>query len=202
MTKIKMCGLTKKEDIDAVNEWKPEYIGFVFAAKSGRFVTASRAKELRELLDPRIQAVGVFVNEKPEVVASLLNENIIDLAQLHGNEGEEYLAHLRTLTDKPLIQAFRVQTKEDVIRACQSSAEQILLDSGAGTGKIFDWRLLAETSRPFFLAGGLNPQNVSEAIRQLHPYAVDVSSGIETDGSKDKEKIAAFAAAVRKEGNL
>lgn len=202
MTKIKMCGLTKKEDIDAVNEWKPEYIGFVFAAKSRRFVTASRAKELRVLLDPRIQAVGVFVNEKPEVVASLLNENIIDLAQLHGNEGEEYLAHLRTLTDKPLIQAFRVQTKEDVIRACQSSAEQILLDSGAGTGKTFDWRMLAETSRPFFLAGGLNPQNVSEAIRQLHPYAVDGSSGIETDGSKDKEKIAAFAAAVRKEENL
>lgn len=202
MTKIKMCGLTKKEDIDAVNEWKPEYIGFVFAAKSRRFVTASRAKELREFLDPQIQAVGVFVNEKPEVVASLLNENIIDLAQLHGNEGEEYLAHLRTLTDKPLIQAFRVQTKEDVIRACQSSAEQILLDSGAGTGKTFDWRMLAETSRPFFLAGGLNPENVSKAIRQLHPYAVDVSSGIETDGSKAKEKIAAFAAAVRKEENL
>ena len=95
-----------------------------------------------------------------------------------------------------------MQTKEDVIRACQSNAEQILLDSGAGTGKTFDWRMLAETSRPFFLAGGLNPQNVSEAIRQLHPYAVDVSSGIETDGSKDKEKIAAFAAAVRKEENL
>lgn len=223
MTKIKMCGLRKSEDIEAVNEWKPDYIGFVFAPKSKRYVTAEQAAELKDHLDPQIQAVGVFVDEAPERVAALLNEGVINLAQLHGSEDEEYLATLRKLTEKPIIQAFRIRTKEDVERAMQSSADEILLDSGAGTGSTFNWEVLrmdraggqamdgeqnlekplcAEETRPYFLAGGLNPQNVTEAIRQLHPYAVDVSSGIETDGSKDREKIAAFVTAVRKENNL
>ena len=156
-------------------------------------------------------------------MAALLKEGVIDLAQLHGSEDEEYLTRLRKLTEKPIIQAFRIRTKEDVERAVQSSADEILLDSGAGTGSTFNWKILrpdqagdpamdeeqkrekalyAEETRHYFLAGGLNPQNVVDAIRQLHPYAVDVSSGIETDGSKDREKIAAFVTAVRKENNL
>ena len=214
MTKIKMCGLRKSEDIEAVNEWKPDYIGFVFAPESRRYVTAEQAAELKDHLDPRIQAVGVFVDEAPERVAALLNEGVIDLAQ-------------------PVIQAFRILSREDVVRAMKSSADEILLDSGAGTGSTFNWEVLriesgydraidaekdgerpfctkrnrekslyAEETRPYFLAGGLNPQNVAEAIRRLHPYAVDVSSGIETDGSKDREKIAAFVTAVRKENSL
>ena len=223
MTKIKMCGLRKPEDIEAVNEWKPDYVGFVFAPKSKRYVTAEQAAELKAHLDPKIQAVGVFVDEAPERVAALLNEGVIDLAQLHGSEDEEYLVKLRKLTEKPIIQAFRIRTKEDAERAMQSSADEILLDSGAGTGSTFNWEMLrtdradgqtmdgernlekslyAEETRPYFLAGGLDPQNVADAIRQLHPYAVDVSSGIETDGSKDREKIAAFVTAVRKENNL
>ncbi len=233
MTKIKMCGLRNLEDIEAVNEWKPDYAGFVFAPESRRYVTAEQAAELKDHLDPRIQAVGVFVDEAPERVAALLNQGVIELAQLHGSEDEEYLVRLRELTHKPVIQAFRIRTKEDVIRAMQSSADEILLDSGAGTGSTFNWEILciesgydraidaekdgekpfctkrnrekslyAEETRPYFLAGGLNPQNVTEAIRRLHPYAVDVSSGIETDGSKDREKIAAFVTAVRKENSL
>lgn len=223
MTKIKMCGLRKLEDIEAVNECKPDYAGFVFAPESRRYVTAEQAAELKDYLDPQIQAVGVFVDEAPEKVAALLNEGVIDLAQLHGSEDEEYLVKLRKLTEKPIIQAFRIRTKEDVIRAMQSSADEILLDSGAGTGSTFNWEILcmdraggqamdgeqnrekslyAEETCPYFLAGGLNPQNVTEAIRRLHPYAVDVSSGIETDGSKDREKIAAFVTAVRKENSL
>ncbi len=223
MTKITMCGLRKTEDIEAVNEWKPDYVGFVFAPRSKRYVTAEQAAKLKDYLKPQIQAVGVFVDEAPEKVAALLNEGVIDLAQLHGSEDEEYLARLRKLTEKPIIQAFRIRTKEDVERAMQSSADEILLDSGAGTGSTFNWEILRtnragdqamdgeqkrekslhiEKIRPYFLAGGLNPQNVAEAIQRLHPYAVDVSSGIETDGSKDREKIAAFVTAVRKENNL
>ena len=223
MTKIKMCGLRKPEDIEAVNEWKPDYVGFVFAPKSKRYVTAEQAAELKDHLNPQIQAVGVFVDEAPERVAALLNEGVIDLAQLHGSEDEKYLVKLRKLTEKPVIQAFRIRTKEDVERAMESSADEILLDSGAGTGSTFNWEILrtdqadgqamdgeqnrekslyVQETRPYFLAGGLDPQNVADAIRQLHPYAVDVSSGIETDGSKDREKIAAFVTAVRKENNL
>ncbi len=223
MTKIKMCGLRKPEDMEAVNEWKPDYVGFVFAPRSKRYVTAEQAAKLKDYLKPQIQAVGVFVDEAPERVAALLNEGVLDLAQLHGNEDEAYIASLRRLTQKPILQAFRIRTKEDVERAMQSSADEILLDSGAGTGSTFNWEILRtnragdqamdgeqkrekslhiEKIRPYFLAGGLNPQNVAEAIQRLHPYAVDVSSGIETDGSKDREKIAAFVTAVRKENNL
>ena len=196
-------------------------------------MTAEQAAELKDHLDPQIQAVGVFVDEAPERVAALLNQGVIELAQLHGSEDEEYLVRLRELTLKPVIQAFRILSREDVVRAMKSSADEILLDSGAGTGSTFNWEVLrmesgydraidaekdgerafctkrnrekslyAEETRPYFLAGGLNPQNVTEAIRQLHPYAVDVSSGIETDGSKDREKIAAFVTAVRKENSL
>ena len=143
--------------------------------------------------------MGVFVNEAPETVADLLNRGVIDAAQLHGREGENYIKHLRTLTNKPVIQAFKVATPQDVARAEQSTADCILLDSGAGSGTTFDWALLRPIRRPYFLAGGLDAQNVADAIRALHPYAVDVSSGIEENGRKDAEKMAAFVAAVRKE---
>ncbi len=123
---------------------------------------------------------------------------MIDIAQLHGGEDREYIKRLRKLTDKPLIQAFRIRAESDIANAGLSSADYVLLDSGAGTGKAFDWRLIQGFKKPFFLAGGLAPDNAGEAVRQLHPYGVDVSSGIETDGVKDKHKMAAFAAAVRK----
>lgn len=199
MTKIKLCGLTRPEDITAANVLEPDFVGFVFAPKSRRCVTAEQAKALRNHLLPSIQAVGVFVDEEPERVATLLEAGIIDLAQLHGREDEDYLARLRALTEKPIIQAFLIKTPNDLERAQSSSADYILLDSGAGTGTTFDWGLLTSVRRPYFLAGGLGPDNVAQAIGFLHPWGVDVSSGIETGGVKDFHKMAAFLAAVRKE---
>lgn len=198
MTKIKLCGLTRLCDIEAANEVAPEYIGFVFAKKSRRHIPPDRAAELKKRLRPGIQAVGVFVNEPAETVAELLSQGIIDIAQLHGSESEEYIKQLRMLTDKPIIKAFRVETGQDVLAAQNSSANMILLDSGSGgTGTVFDWALLQHISRPYFLAGGLGTDNVKEAVEALNPYAVDVSSGIETDGWKDRDKMKEFVRAVR-----
>lgn len=199
MTQIKLCGLSRPCDIEAANELTPQYIGFVFAPKSKRYVTPETAKALKQMLSPNIKAVGVFVNEKPKTIAGLLNNGIIDIAQLHGNESNDSIAQLRKRTDQPIIKAFRIQTASDIVNAEQSSADYVLLDSGAGTGTVFDWALLQNMKRPYFLAGGLGIGNVSHAVKLLHPFAVDVSSGIETDGIKDQTKMAAFVAAVRKE---
>lgn len=214
--KIKICGLTRKKDIDYVNELQPDYIGFVFAPKSHRYVTPEQAGELRRMLRPEITPVGVFVNEALEQVAELLNQGIIEIAQLHGQEDEVYISKLRQLTDKPLIQAFRVKSKADIDRAEQSTADFILLDNGAGgTGETFDWSLLPQIKRSWFLAGGLNPENITQALEQMigaiqdsagsvktsgttMPYGVDVSSGVETDKIKDYEKIKKFIVTVRR----
>lgn len=198
MTQIKLCGLSRQEDVEAANSLKPEYIGFVFAEKSSRYISPAQAKTLKEQLASEIQAVGVFVRETPEAVAELLNSGVIDIAQLHGGESEDYLARLRTLTRRPVIQAFRIENAQDVRNAQRSTADYILLDSGAGgTGTVFDWELLRTVTRPYFLAGGLSIENIERAIQVLHPYAVDVSSGIETNGVKDHIKMKQFVDAVR-----
>lgn len=201
--KIKLCGLTRPCDIEAVNELQPDYIGFVFAKKSRRYVSPEKAEELKAMLAPGIQAVGVFVNEEPEQIAALLEAGTIDVAQLHGQESETEIRRLRELTDHPLIQAFRIDTEQDVERANASTADYVLLDSGAGgTGTVFDWDLLRAIRRPYFLAGGLDTENLGTVKAKLNPYGVDVSSGIETGGYKDKEKMTAFVAAARKEDTL
>lgn len=201
--KIKLCGLTRPCDIEAVNELQPDYIGFVFAKKSRRYVSPEKAEELKAMLAPGIQAVGVFVNEEPEQIVSLLEAGTIDVAQLHGQEGEREIRWLRELTDHLLIQAFRIDTEQDVERANDSTADYVLLDSGAGgTGTVFDWDLLQAIRRPYFLAGGLDTENLGTVKAKLNPYGIDVSSGIETDGYKDKEKMTAFVAAARKEDAL
>ena len=198
MTRIKFCGLSRACDIVAANELMPDYIGFVFAPKSRRYVDEKKAAALRALLHPDILAVGVFVKEETDFIARLLQEGVIDIVQLHGNENESYLEALREKTDKPVIQAFGADSGETVRKAKNSQADFILFDSaGGGTGQIFDWNVLAGVKRPYFLAGGLNAENAEEAVRALHPYAVDVSSGIETNGVKDREKMRKFAAAVR-----
>ena len=198
MTGIKFCGLRREEDILTANELRPDYIGFVFAEKSRRAVTREKAARLRALLRDDIPAVGVFVDAQPETVAFLLEEGIINLAQLHGREDAEYIARLRDLSDKPVIQAFRIRSSGDVKRAEKSSADYVLLDAGAGDGKTFEWELAESVARPCFLAGGLTPENAGEAVERLHPFALDVSSGIETDGVKDPEKMRAFMRAVRR----
>ena len=198
MTKLKLCGLVRICDIEAVNRLNPEYIGFVFAKKSRRYVDPAQARELRARLDKGISPVGVFVNESPEAIAALVRSGIIDVVQLHGSEDEDFLRKLRELVSCPIIKAFSVKTPQDVRIACESSADLILLDSGGGgTGTVFDWDLLEPIRRPWFLAGGLSPENAADAIRRLAPYGVDVSSGIETDGVKDIQKMNDFVRAVR-----
>lgn len=196
--KVKICGLKREVDIAYANATRPDYIGVVFAPKSSRAVTPDEAANLCRKLAPGIDAVGVFVNEPVEHVAELLCQNVIDMAQLHGKEDEAYLAALRQLTAKPLIQAFRIETENDVKRAIRSTADFILLDHGnGGTGKAFDWSLIRDVNRPFFLAGGLDADNVVKAIQLTHPYAVDVSSGVETDHMKDRNKMEKVIEAVR-----
>lgn len=200
MTKVKLCGLSRESDIAAVNKLKPDLVGFVFAKKSKRYVSPERAAQLRALLAPGILAAGVFVNEPVESVAGLLDRGVIDVAQLHGSEDDAYIASLRVLTDKPIFRAFKIKSEDDLPAIESCTADLVLLDSGAGTGKTFDWSLVQSVRRPYFLAGGLDPENVADAIAALHPYGVDVSSGIETDGVKDEVKMAAFVAAARREG--
>ena len=199
MTKIKLCGLRRVCDIEAANALHP---GFVFAAKSRRYISPEKVAELRKYLQTGIQVVGVFVNEEPKQVAGLLNSGVIDIAQLHGEEDNAYIKILRKMSDRPIIQVFRIKMEKDVKRAEESEADMLLLDSGAGRGKVFDWKLIQTIERPYFLAGGITSHNVSEAIQRLHPDGVDVSSSIETDGKKDQKKMAAFVAAVRREEKI
>lgn len=197
MTKIKFCGLRTLDDIFAANEIFPEYVGFVFAPKSKRRITPAQADKLRGALSKKISAVGVFVNAGIATVAELLNAGTIDAAQLHGDESDVYIKNLRGVANKPIIKAFRIRSAADIAAAERSVADYVLLDAGAGDGKTFDWRLLKNFCREYFLAGGLSVDNVGGAIELLHPFAVDVSSGIETDGRKDASKMIEFARAVR-----
>jgi len=196
--KIKLCGLTRPSDIETANLLHPDYVGFVFAKKSRRYVSPERVKTLKELLHPDILAVGVFVDEEPEAVATWLSSGIVDVAQLHGGEDEAYIKKLRELTDRPIIKAFSVKETHDIEKANDSTADFVLLDAGdGGTGSAFDRELLAGMNRPYFLAGGLDADTAAEAVRRWRPYAVDVSTGIETEGLKDAEKMQAFVKNVR-----
>ena len=156
-------------------------------------------KALREELDDSILPVGVFVNAPVELPAQLLNEGTIALAQLHGQEDENYIRQLKTMTDQLLIKAFSIKTADDMENALQSPADYILLDQGSGgTGKTFDWSLIPKIERPFFLAGGIGEENLEQALREIHPFAVDLSSSVETEKWKDPEKIRRVVDIVRK----
>lgn len=199
MPLVKICGLSRAEDIAAVNEAGADLAGFVFYQKSKRSVSPDKARELRALLPPKIPSVGVFVLEDPHKIADLVNDRVIDIVQLHGSEGEDDIREIRELCGAKIIQAFVIRTADDLTRAAGSSADEILLDAGAGCGERFDWSILDGFSRRrFFLAGGLTPENVADAVAGLTPYAVDVSSGVETNGVKDKKKIREFVTNARK----
>lgn len=200
MPKIKICGLSRGEDIDFVNEAKPDYCGFIInVPKSRRNVSVEQVRRLTENLNPKICPVGVFVNEPCENVASLLNEGTIQMAQLHGNEDENYIKQLKCLTEHPVVKAFSIQSAADLDAAKESSADLVLLDHGkGGTGETFDWSLLEGwKKRPYFLAGGLSAENIMKAIEKLYPWAIDLSSSVETDGKKDREKILQAVRLVR-----
>lgn len=201
MTMVKICGLSRFCDIDYVNAARPDYCGFIINfPKSRRNVTEGQVRELRARLHPDIQPVGVFVDQPIELVAQLLEDGTIAVAQLHGHEDERYIAAVRALAPgKPVWKAYKIRAKGDLERAGASSADLILLDNGYGTGETFDWSLVGDVGRPFLLAGGLTPENLSEAMEALHPYGVDISSGVETDGVKDERKILTVVNAVREE---
>ena len=184
-------------DIEAVNIAKPEYAGFVFA-ESKRRVTSAQAAVLRAKLSPDIMPVGVFVNETPENILPLVRSGVIDVIQLHGDEDEEYITKLKTFTDKPVIKSVPVLKTGDVQKWKNTCADYILLDNkSGGGGKAFDWKLIGEVKKQFFLAGGLNMGNIEPAINKINPFAVDISSGVETNGLKDGEKIISIIGRIR-----
>lgn len=188
MAKIKICGLRSPDDIQLVNEYMPDYAGFIVDfPKSFRSLTIEQLEKLTVLLDSKIVSVGVFVDEDREVIRDLLQRKVIQMAQLHGHESEGDIQYLKQFG--PIIKAFEIHGDSDIQRARASSADYILLDSGKGSGKTFDWRRIQSIGRDFFLAGGINPDNIKAAIGQYHPFAVDVSSGVETNKKKDREKV-------------
>lgn len=204
--KVKICGLRSPDDARAVNAVLPDYTGFIFDSSRKRYIEPEKAERIRRLLDGRIRPVGVFVNAGVPEIMEVLETCRLDMVQLHGEESDAMIRELREAYQKQwrvrglcIVKAFRIDTKEDIERAEGSEADEILLDHGrGGTGESFDWGLLQNCRRRFFLAGGLTPENVETAIEQTGPYAVDVSSSLETEGRKDPEKIRRFMSAVRR----
>lgn len=202
MIKIKICGLSRSEDIDAVNAARPDYIGFVFA-KSKRQVDGETAKILKAALDPWITAVGVFVNHPVAEIIALAEDHVIDVIQLHGDEDEETIRVLRKAVSVPIIKAMRIRDQGDIKT---TSADYCLFDTYdptqyGGSGATFNWDLLTDIHEDFFLAGGLNIDNIAAAIDQVKPYCVDISSGVETDGKKDRDKIIKIVEKLRRKNN-
>lgn len=202
MVKIKICGLTRIKDIEIVNEVLPDFIGFVFA-KSIRRVNYKFAKTLKENLNSSIKAVGVFVNEEIDTIVKLWNDKVIDIVQLHGDENEEYIMSLRQFISCPIIKAARVKEKDDIKNVSKLSCDYILLDAYhedqyGGNGTTFDWNLISNINKPYFLGGGIHFGNILGAIQICKPYCIDVSSGVETDGLKDAHKIEELVSLIRK----
>lgn len=191
MVKIKICGIRRLEDIEVVNRHMPDYIGFVFA-DSKRKVSYELARKLKDNLDSKIIPVGVFVDSPSEEILELFNEGIIEVAQLHGSESERYMSDLKEKTggELKIIKAIEMTDEVDLLQYNDSVSDYLLLDSGKGSGKTFDWGLIRkDLEKEFFLAGGLDSENAARAIEEFDPYAIDLSSSLETDGFKDEDKI-------------
>lgn len=198
MTKIKICGLYRDEDVGFVNEAAPDYAGFILDfPRSHRSLAPERAAVLRRALADGIGAVGVFVDRPIESVVAAAETVGLDVVQLHGHEDDAYINALRERTGRIVWKAFRVRSAADLDAAARSAADEILLDNGYGTGAAFDWSLAAGFDRPFLLAGGLTPENIPDAVAAMRPRLVDVSSGVETDRVKDRDKIFAAVRAAR-----
>lgn len=196
---VKFCGIRRLEDVRAVNKTLPDMAGFILVKGRKRYISPEKVCELRQKLDPSVKVVGVFIDEDIEEVKRLLADGIIDIAQLHGNESDEYIRELKASTDAYVIKAIGIRNADDVLRAEASPADLVIVDSpGGGTGNTFDWDLLQKIERPYILAGGISIENIEEAAAKLNPYGVDVSSGIETNGFKDEDKMKAFMALIKK----
>ena len=227
-TKIKICGLRRSEDIEYVNEYLPDYIGFIFWPKSHRYLSFEAAKVLKDKLDKRIKAVGVFVDEDIDKVIKAANDDVFDIVQLHGDEDAEYIRRVKEATGKPVIKAIKIKNEEinsvvesdnrkdastcekidnvvidnNVINEkekVEDVADYLLIDSGMGSGKTFDWTKKFDFGdKPFFIAGGIDAGNIKEAEDIFKPYGIDLSSSVETDKVKDPEKIRQVIEAIRK----
>jgi len=200
LVKVKICGLRRKEDIEYANELKPDYVGFVFA-KSKRQIEVEQALYLISFLDKEIKTVGVFVNEPVENALKIAQTLNLDVLQFHGDETQDYIDNFKNFT---VWKAIRIKDKEDLEKTKQFKVNSFVFDTltkneYGGTGKTFNWKVLKgmELNVPIILAGGLNENNVEEAIKIVDPYAVDVSSGVETEGYKDFKKLKSFIEKVR-----
>ena len=197
MKKIKICGLKRREDIEYVNKYQPDYIGFVFVGKK-RKLTYDQVVDLKKYLTSSIQVVGVFVNEDISFVEKLVKEHVIDLVQLHGQEDQKYIQALKEKVDVSIIKAIQIKNEDSFNE--HYDVDYYLYDHGTGgTGESFDWSMLKEVDKPVFLAGGINLLNIDDALKK-NVYALDVSSGVETDGFKDEKKIKKIVRRVRNEG--
>ncbi|MBQ1472942.1 MAG: phosphoribosylanthranilate isomerase [Lachnospiraceae bacterium] len=201
--KIKICGLQRMEDVDMVNTLHPDYVGFIINyPKSHRSKTPQEVENLANKIATDIQKVGVFVDEPIETPVQLVQKGIIDMVQLHGKEDEAYIQRLREQCDCIIMKAFLIRNREDIASAAQCSADYVLLDAGRGSGETFDWsHIPKDFPKPYFLAGGISAENIDAAYEATGAYALDVSSGVETDGYKDAKKMEAILAwRDRKEG--
>lgn len=190
MVKIKICGIRREEDIHIINRYTPDYIGFVFA-ESKRQIDFKMAKNLKKLMKVDIPVVGVFVNQEIKYILKLYRNNIIDIAQLHGDEDEQYINQLKEIEPNlKLIKAIVIKDYENLEDYENLNADYLLIDNGKGSGKTFDWDLVDNNiNKEIFLAGGLNNKNIKVAIEKFRPYAIDLSSSVETNGFKDENKI-------------
>ena len=201
MTDIKICGLMRPCDADYVNEANPDYAGFILSPGFRRSISLEQAMEIRRRLNPVIRTVGVFVNPGQNEVMNAYDAGLIDIVQLHGNESNEFISEIREMTGLPVIKAFKAGevTAGELMK---SHADAFLIDSGRGSGQTFDWSVIDHLkdalNRTWILAGGLNPENIPDAIESVNPPVIDLSSGVETDGCKDREKIIAAVNAARK----
>lgn len=206
MSKIKICGMMHKEDIEAVNELRPDFVGFIMSTeqKFRRQISTAKAEKFRSLLKPSIKAVGVFVDEPIEFIEEICENDIIDLIQLHGNEDDDYILKLSRRVKTPIIKAVHVRTTEQILEAQKLHCQYLLLDTAytdkvGGGGKSFNWDIIPEKlQKPFFLAGGINADNIADAVKTVNPYSIDLSSSVEIDGKKDRSKIKEVIEKVRR----
>ena len=197
-TKIKFCGLRLEEDVKLAASLDADFMGFILSERFRRYVSPDEVSRLKQFVPSKTKTVGVFVDEPEDYVTACAKQADLDMIQLHGCEDDAYIADIKEKTGLPVIKMIKPVSIDDIITARQSMADLILLDSGAGgTGRVFDWSLAENLGRDYILAGGLTPVNVGDAVKRLKPFAVDVCSGVETDGSKDSSKMKAFAAEVR-----
>lgn len=198
-TKIKICGLKRIEDVISVNVAEPDYCGFIFnVSGSRRSIGAEQLNILVDMLNPEIVPIGVFVNEKTDVILRIVRESGIRMVQLHGQENGEIIHTIQSKVQVPVIKAVSVRSKGDVRSAVLSPADYLLFECGeGGTGQTFDWNLLEDIPRPYFMAGGIGTHNMEEVLRRFSPFALDVNSSVETDGQKDGKKILAAVRMLR-----